>query len=57
LKSTKRLENARATLRARVPFYDKDRYFATDIEKANDLLLEAVHNETMPEGLLPSFVV
>jgi histidine ammonia-lyase len=54
LKSSKRLENARATLRARVPFYDKDRYFAPDIEKANELLLEAVHNETMPEGLLPS---
>ena len=54
LKSSKRLENARATLRARVPFYDKDRYFAPDIEKANDLLLEAAHNEAMPKGLLPS---
>ena len=54
LKSSKHLENARATLRARVPFYDKDRYFAPDIEKANDLLLEAVHNDAMPKGLLPS---
>jgi histidine ammonia-lyase len=54
LKSSKYLENARATLRARVPFYDKDRYFAPDIENANELLLEAVHNDTMPKGLLPS---
>ncbi|SHF96160.1 histidine ammonia-lyase [Vibrio gazogenes] len=54
LKSTERLEQARADLRARVPFYDKDRYFAADIEKANGLLTEAVHNELMPTGLLPS---
>ncbi|ETX12649.1 histidine ammonia-lyase [Marinomonas ushuaiensis DSM 15871] len=54
LKSSQRLEEARATLRARVPFYDKDRYFATDIEKANELLLEAAHNSSMPAGLLPS---
>lgn len=54
LKTTQRLENARATLRARVPFYDKDRYFATDIEQANALLLEAAHNDAMPENLLPS---
>ncbi|WP_432463518.1 histidine ammonia-lyase [Agarivorans sp. QJM3NY_33] len=54
LKSTERLEQAKAELRARVPFYDKDRYFAADIEKANQLLAEALHNELMPAGLLPS---
>lgn len=54
LKSSEPLEQARATLRARVPFYDKDRYFAADIEKANQLLLEAIHNSAMPAGLLPS---
>ncbi|MCO4786509.1 MAG: histidine ammonia-lyase [Marinomonas atlantica] len=54
LKSSEPLELARATLRARVPFYDKDRYFAPDIEKANNLLKEATHNDSMPEGLLPS---
>jgi histidine ammonia-lyase len=54
LKSTELLEQAKAQLRARVPFYDKDRYFATDIEKANDLLAEAVHNQLMPVGLLAS---
>ncbi len=54
LKTSERLEQVRAELRARVPFYDKDRYFATDIEKANNLLLEAVHNGIMPANLLPS---
>lgn len=54
LKSTELLEQAKAELRTRVPFYDKDRYFAADIEKANDLLAEAVHNSLMPLGLLPS---
>lgn len=55
LKSSELLEQAKAELRARVPFYDKDRYFATDIEKANDLLAEAGHNHLMPEALLASF--
>ncbi|WP_375749896.1 histidine ammonia-lyase [Vibrio sp. HN007] len=55
LKSSERLEQARAELRSRVPFYDKDRYFAADIEKATELLAEAVHNEFMPAELLPSW--
>jgi histidine ammonia-lyase len=54
LKTSEPLEQARAALRARVPFYDKDRYFAPDIEKANALLQEASHNSMMPTGLLPS---
>lgn len=54
LKSSELLEQARAELRARVPFYDKDRYFAADIEKANTLLAQASHNALMPAGLLPS---
>ncbi|MZI94108.1 histidine ammonia-lyase [Vibrio sp. CAIM 722] len=54
LKSTERLEQAKAELRARVPFYDKDRYFAADIEKATNLLAEAPHHSLMPQGLLLS---
>ena len=54
LKTSEILEQTKAELRARVPFYDKDRYFAIDIEKANNLLAEAVHNSLMPVGLLPS---
>ncbi|KLV09372.1 MULTISPECIES: histidine ammonia-lyase [Photobacterium] len=53
-RSSERLEQAKAMLRARVSFYDKDRYFAPDIEKANQLLAEAQYNNLMPEELLPS---
>jgi histidine ammonia-lyase len=50
LKTSPSLEAAKAILRAEVPFYDKDRYFAPDIEKAmaiirHDALLSAVHNQ------------
>ncbi|RQW63342.1 histidine ammonia-lyase [Vibrio viridaestus] len=53
-KSTAKIEQAKAMLRAHVSFYDKDRYFAPDIAKANDVLLSAQHNGLMPKGLLPS---
>jgi len=55
LKTTPLLEQVRAELRSHVPFYDKDRYFAADIEKANNLLAETGHNMFMPTGLLPSY--
>lgn len=38
LKSTQRLEEAKAILRAEVSFYDRDRYFAPDIAKAAELI-------------------
>lgn len=38
LKSTEALERGKALLRSEVAFYDKDRYFAPDIAKANALL-------------------
>lgn len=38
LKSSEKLESAKARLRAEVPFYDKDRYFAPDIRKACELI-------------------
>nr|WP_255310555.1 MULTISPECIES: aromatic amino acid lyase [unclassified Aliivibrio] len=53
-KSSEKIEQAKAMLRERVDFYDKDRYFAPDIAKANALLLEATYNQLMPESLLPS---
>ncbi|PSW21487.1 histidine ammonia-lyase [Photobacterium sanctipauli] len=53
-RSSERIEQAKEMLRARVDFYDKDRYFAPDIEKANQLLLEANFNGLMPSQLLPS---
>ncbi|GAL30696.1 histidine ammonia-lyase [Vibrio variabilis] len=41
-------------MRESVPFYDKDRYFAPDIAKANDIIKLALHNGLMPEHILPS---
>lgn len=38
LKSSDKLEEAKALLRGEVPFYDRDRYFAPDIEKASKLV-------------------
>ncbi|MBE3664368.1 histidine ammonia-lyase [Vibrio navarrensis] len=55
-KSSPRIEQAKEMLREKVAFYDKDRYFAPDIEKANALLALAVHNPLMPEALLPSVI-
>jgi histidine ammonia-lyase len=52
--SSPRIEQAKQMLRDVVPFYDKDRYFAPDIENANQVLLSAIHNKLMPEMLLPS---
>ncbi|MDX1300768.1 histidine ammonia-lyase [Photobacterium sp.] len=54
VRSSERIEQAKAQLRERVTFYDKDRYFAPDIEKANQLLKEALYNQLMPAALLPS---
>ncbi|PCE67174.1 histidine ammonia-lyase [Salinivibrio sp. YCSC6] len=54
LKSSEKLEQAKAELRGVVPFYDKDRYFAPDIEKANALLQTGTYNRLMPAGALPS---
>ncbi|AJQ95222.1 histidine ammonia-lyase [Gynuella sunshinyii] len=54
LKTTELLEQAKALLREQVPFYDRDRYFATDIEQATALIKAARHNELMPLQLLPS---
>lgn len=54
LKTSPRLEEARALLRREVPFYDKDRYFSPDIEKARRLIESSAYNVFMPPGLLPS---
>ncbi|WP_017221511.1 histidine ammonia-lyase [Moritella dasanensis] len=54
LKSSPLVEQAKAELRERVTFYDKDRYFAPDIAKANQLILEASHNKLVTTNMLPS---
>ncbi|KJH79506.1 histidine ammonia-lyase [Pseudomonas sp. KSR10] len=55
LKSSSLLERARQVLRAKVPYYVEDRFFAPDIAAADALLAERVLNPLMPSGMLPSF--
>ncbi|MFC6633482.1 histidine ammonia-lyase [Microbulbifer taiwanensis] len=54
LKSTEKLEQAKGKLRERVSFYDKDRYFAPDIEEAKQLLASAAYLQFVEPNLLPS---
>ncbi|MCK5517108.1 MAG: histidine ammonia-lyase, partial [Desulfobulbaceae bacterium] len=54
LKTSESLEKAKSMLRELVPFYDQDRYFAPDIEKANSLVTSGSLNSLVKEDLLPS---
>ena len=42
------------TLRSKVAFYEKDRFFAPDIEAAMQLLASRCLNELVPANVLPS---
>jgi histidine ammonia-lyase len=54
LKTSAKLELARQALRREVPHYDKDRFFAPDIEAAVRLLAEGRLSALLPAGMLPS---
>ncbi|MDX5434162.1 MAG: histidine ammonia-lyase [Halomonas sp.] len=54
MQSTPRLEQARQALRSEVAYYDRDRFFAPDIERATQLLASRTLNELVPVELLPS---
>jgi histidine ammonia-lyase len=54
LKTSPLLERARKGLRRHVPFYDRDRYFAPDIEKVKKLVKAGAYNKLIAKGLLPS---
>ena len=54
LKSSPKLEQARSLLRAEVAYYEKDRFFAPDIESASKLLAGGILNALLPARLLPS---
>lgn len=54
LTSTPRLEQARQALRGQADYYDRDRFFAPDIESATRLLTSRVLNALVPVALLPS---
>jgi len=53
-KASAKLEQAKQVLRDQVSFYDKDRYFSPDIEKAKSLVASGRLNAFMPAQLLPS---
>ncbi|MBJ9974947.1 histidine ammonia-lyase [Pseudomonas sp. S75] len=54
LKTSAKLEQARQMLRREVPHYDRDRFFAPDIEVAVELLGRACLTPLLPAGVLPS---
>lgn len=54
LKTSPRLEEAKALLRSKVPFYDRDRWFSPDIEAAQDLIDSSAYAGFLSPGTLPS---
>jgi len=54
LKTSPMLEEAKALLRSKVKFYDRDRYFSPDIEAAKLLIRSSVYNDFLPRAFLPS---
>ena len=54
LKTTSALEEAVALIRARVPPYVEDRFFAPDIAAVKDLVRGGSFRAQLPAGLLPS---
>lgn len=54
LTSSEPLEAARSMVRARVSFYDHDRYFAPDIKEICDLIRRGDLNQLIAQSLLPS---
>jgi histidine ammonia-lyase len=54
MRSSQALESAKTILRERVLFYDKDRYFAPDIEAARELIQSGRYNDFVDRELLPS---
>ncbi len=50
LKASEKVEQAKAILREKVTYYDKDRHFAPDITHAENILRSAVLNELLPNN-------
>jgi len=53
-KPSERLQQAMAMVRKEVAFYDRDRYFFPDIQKASELVASGQFNQYVPAGLLAS---
>jgi len=54
-KSSKKIEDAKKIIRKEVKFYDEDRYFTDDIEKAIKVVRGGVYNDFVKSSLMPSF--
>ena len=54
MRSSEALERAKSILREKVSFYDRDRYFAPDIEAAKRLVRSGRYNDFVDRELLPS---
>jgi len=54
-RSTEKLELAKKILREQVCFYDEDRYFTDDIQKAMSIAQSGVFNDLLDSSLIPSF--
>ena len=52
MQSSKLIEQAWQVLREEVPFYDRDRYFAPDIERARDMISRGLLVGVLPSDLL-----
>lgn len=53
-KTSETLQRIMKTVRKDIPFYDQDRYFFPDIQKATELVASGQLNVYMPTGLLTS---
>jgi histidine ammonia-lyase len=53
--SSSKIENAKAFLRQKVSFYDEDRYFSDDIQKATEVVTSGEFNQYIDRSILPSF--
>ena len=53
--SSPKIEEAKKIIRAKVSFYDEDRYFTDDIQKAMSIVQSGIYNDFVNKDLIPSF--
>ena len=53
--SSSKIEEAKKIIRAQVDFYDEDRYFTDDIQKAMSIVQSGIYNDFVNKDLIPSF--
>ena len=57
LKTSPRLQAVIAAIRAAIPTLEEDRYMATDLERATELVAAGTLNASVPAGILPTLEV